>query len=118
MEVTPLVIYPSGTADHVRDFSILSLLIIAAIFLLFLGRYLIEDEKVPYFGTLAFLTVLFSFLLIFTPSSKTLAAMYVIPAVVNNERIQNVGKNALERLELLIKQGVDELREEKSKKDD
>lgn len=118
MEVTPLMIYLIGVADHVRDFSVLSLFIITGIFLVFLVRYLAEDEKVPYLGTLTFSAALFSSLLIFTPSSKTLAAMYVIPAVVNNEQIQNISKNGLESLELLTKQWVDELREEKSKKED
>ena len=118
MEVTPLMIYFIGIADHVRDFSVVFLFIFTGIFLVFLTRYLVEDKKVPCFGTLAFSTVLFSFLSIFTPSSKTLAAMYVIPAVVNNAQIQNIGKNGLESLELLTKQWVDELREGKSKKDD
>ena len=118
MEVTPLMIYLIGVADHVRVFFVLSLLIIAGTFLLFLARYLVEDKKVPCFGTLAFLTALFSSLIIFTPSSKTLAAMYVIPAVVNNEQIQNIGKNGIESLELLTMQWVGELRKEKSKKDD
>ena len=118
MEVTPLMIYLICIVDHVRVFFVVSLFIIVGIFLLFLARYLVEDKKVPCFGTLAFLTGLLSLILIFTPSSKTLAAMYVIPAVVNNEQIQNIGKNGLESLELLTKQWVDELREEKSKKDD
>ena len=118
MEVTPMMIYLISIADHVRDFSLVSLFIISFIFLLFLARYLTDDKKVPCLGTLAFLTGLLSLILIFTPSSKNLAAMYVIPAVVNNEQIQNIGKNGLESLELLTKQWVDELREEKSKKDD
>ena len=118
MEVTPLMIYLIGIVDHVRDFSVLFLFIFTGIFLAFLIRYLADGDKIPHLGTLAFLTVLFSFILIFTPSSKTLAAMYVIPAVVNNEQIQNIGKNGLESLELLTKQWVDELREGKSKKDD
>ena len=113
MEVTPMMIYLIGMADHVRVFFVVSMFIIAGIFLLFLARYLVEDKKVPCFGTLAFSAVLFSFLSIFTPSSKTLASMYVIPAVVNNEQIQNIGKNGLKSLELLTKQWVDELREEK-----
>ena len=118
MEVSPLMIYLIGVADHVREFSVVSMFIISGIFLVFLARYLVEDKKVPCFGTLASLTVLFSSLIIFTPSSKTLAAMYVIPAVVNNEQIQNIGKNGIESLELLTKQWVYELRKEKSKKDD
>ena len=118
MEVTPMMIYLIGIADHVRDFSVLFLFIFTGIFLVFLIRYLVDGDKIPHLGTLAFLTGLLSLILIFTPSSKTLAAMYVIPAVVNNEQIQNIGKNGLESLELLTKQWVDELREGKSKKDD
>lgn len=113
MEVTPMMIYLIGIADHVRDFSVLFLFIFTGIFLVFLIRYLVDGDKIPYLRTLAFLIVLFSSLLIFTPSSKTLAAMYVIPAVVNNEQIKNIGKNGLESLELLTKQWVDELRKEK-----
>lgn len=118
MEVTPLMIYLICVADHLREFSVVSLFIIVGIFLLFLARYLVDGDKIPHLGTLAFLTGLLSLILIFTPSSKTLAAMYVIPAVVNNERIQSISKNGLESLELLTKQWVDELREGKSKKDD
>lgn len=45
-------------------------------------------------GFLAFTT----FLTIITPSSKTLAAMYIIPAVVNNVQIQEIGANSLDGL--------------------
>lgn len=41
---------------------------------------------------------------IFTPSSKTLAAMKVLPAIVNNLRIQGVAENALELTERFLKQ--------------
>ena len=118
MEVTPMMIYLIGVAGNVRAFSVVSLLIIIAIFLVFLARYLADGDKIPHLGTLIFSAALFSSLLIFIPNSKTLAAMYVIPAVVNNEQIQNISKNGLESLDLLTKQWVDELREEKSKKDD
>ena len=118
MEVTPLMIYLICIADHLREFSLVSLFIIVGIFLLFLARYLVDGDKIPHLGTLIFSAALFSSLLIFIPNSKTLAAMYVIPAVVNNEQIQNISKNGLESLELLTKQWVDELREEKSKNDD
>lgn len=117
MEVTPLMIYFIGVADNAREFSVASLLIIMAIFLVFLARYLADGDKIPHLGTLIFTAALFSSILIFIPNSKTLASMYVIPAVVNNEQIQNIGKNGLESLELLTKQWVDELREGKSKKD-
>lgn len=40
---------------------------------------------------------------VFIPSSKTIAAMYVLPAIVNNEHIQNATGNTLEFLEKLTK---------------
>ena len=40
----------------------------------------------------------------FVPSSKTIAAMYVLPAIINNEHIQNSTGNALEALENLTKE--------------
>ena len=43
-------------------------------------------------------------LAVFIPSSKTIAAMYVLPAIVNNEHIQNSTGNALEALENLTKE--------------
>lgn len=41
---------------------------------------------------------------ILTPSSKTLAAMKVLPAIVNNQQIQGVAENALELTERFLKQ--------------
>ena len=43
-------------------------------------------------------------LAIFIPSSKTIASMYVLPAIINNEHIQNSTGNALEALENLTKE--------------
>lgn len=119
MEVTPLMIYAidiSGTVKLVSKIVLVSSLIASII----LGILAVDEEfarraikviVVPVILISALLTV-------FIPESKTLAAMYVVPAVVNNEQIQNIGKNGLESLELLTKQWVDELREGKSKKDD
>lgn len=118
MEITPLMIYFIGIVDHVRDFSVISLLLLFAIFLIFFARFVVDGDKIPYLRAITFSAIILSFLLILVPNSKTLGAMYVIPAVVNNEKIQSISKNGLESLELLTKQWVDELREEKSKKDD
>lgn len=49
----------------------------------------------------------------FTPSSKTVGAMYVIPAIVNNERIQNITGNGLEVLEKLTKEWVESFSDKK-----
>lgn len=113
MEVTPLMIYAidiSGTVKFVSKMVLLLSLIASII----LGVLAVDEEfarraikviVVPVIIISALLTV-------FIPESKTLASMYVIPAVVNNEQIQNIGKNGLESLELLTKQWVDELRKD------
>ena len=72
--VTVLLIYCSRNCDSVG----------LTLFLLFCG--------------LAFFTAY-----IFTPSSKTLAAMKVLPAIVNNLHIQGVAENALELTERFLK---------------
>lgn len=55
----------------------------------------------------------------FVPSSKTIAAMYVVPTIVNNEKIQNITGNGLELLEKYTKQWLDEMTDKKkeNKKD-
>ena len=55
---------------------------------------------------------------IFIPSSKTLASMIMIPAVVNNEQVQNIGKNSLTVLEELTKQWVIDITLDSNKESD
>jgi len=44
---------------------------------------------------------------VFIPSSKTLAAMKILPAIVNNQRIQGVAENALELTERFLKEHLE-----------
>ena len=53
----------------------------------------------------------------FIPSSKTIAAMYLIPAIVNNEHIQNSTSNALKMLEGLTKEWLEDFIKKEPKKD-
>lgn len=118
MEVTQLMIYAVGIIDNLRE--VFGVTIVAIIGVQLLIEIMIEDAGVSkwFLKHIAIpLSVVSALFLIFVPNSKTLGAMYVIPAVANNEKIQNIGKNGLESLELLTKQWVDELREEKSKED-
>lgn len=39
----------------------------------------------------------------FLPNQKTIAAMIVVPAIVNNENIQNISKNTLQWAEEYVK---------------
>lgn len=53
----------------------------------------------------------------FIPNSKTIAAMYLIPAIVNNEHIQNSTSNALKMLEGLTKEWLEDFIKKEPKKD-
>lgn len=53
--------------------------------------------------------IISTLLAIFIPSSKTLAAMYVLPAIAKDEQLQNFAGNSLKALELLSKQWVKDL---------
>ena len=47
---------------------------------------------------------------VFIPSSKTLAAMKVLPAIVNNQRIQGVAESALELTERFLQDNLETLK--------
>lgn len=116
IELTPTTIYVISTIDEVkRVFGALSLIGSFAIFgLLFarIGTAIIESEETNekfcrWFNPMmpkilgAFICVVL--LNTFLPSQKTIAAMIVVPAIVNNENIQNISKNTLQWAEEYIK---------------
>lgn len=119
VEVTPLMIYLVDMSETVKYIS-LGVFLVSLMALIILGILAVdEDVALQAIKVVVVPVIIVSALLaVFIPDSKTLAAMYVIPAVVNNERIQNISKNGLESLDLLTKQWVDELRDGKTKKDD
>ena len=55
-------------------------------------------------------------IIIFTPSSQTAAAMYLVPKVVNNEDVQAIGENGLKALRELSGQWAEELVNKKKEK--
>jgi len=67
-----------------------------------------ENKKVGKYASIAFLLsvmglVFFSVVTVFLPSTKQMAAIYVIPAIVNNEKVQNIGSKTLDISEDLLK---------------
>lgn len=116
MEVTPLIVYAIDLSGTVKFMSTI-IFFLSLLALTILGIVALdEDEARRAIRTIvAPIIVISALLAIFVPESKTLASMYVIPAVVNNEQIQNIGKNGLESLELLTRQWVKELREDGEK---
>lgn len=81
-----------------------------------------DDEKIikklsTYIKRIAVCFICCILINVFTPSSKTIAAMYLIPAIVNNEHIQNSTSNALKMLEELTKEWLEDFIKKESKKD-
>ena len=66
-------------------------------------------------GALSFLIALGLFALV--PNSKTIAAMYLVPAVVNNEHLQNSAGNALGLLEELTKKWLKDMVKQKGERE-
>lgn len=94
MTITPSTIYWIGICDSIgTGFTFIGVVCVLLALLLGAASLDLGGEKGAYIITPIFL--LFSLLsfvaAIFVPSSKTAAAMYVIPAIVNNEKIQAVG---------------------------
>lgn len=112
MEVTPLMIYLITLADNIRG--LLS-------FIFTFGGIL---SAVAFFSSLEFdistevrikwikrvLPALFTCIILFVliPSSKTLAAMYVIPPIVNNESVQELPAEILSFVKEYLKDLKDE----------
>ena len=68
----------------------------------------VENKKVGNYASIAFLLsvmglIFFSAVTVFLPSTKQMAAIYVVPAIVNNERVQNIGNKTLDVSEDLLK---------------
>ena len=66
-----------------------------------------KNKKVGKYASIAFLLsvmglIFFSAVTVFLPSTKQMAAIYVVPAIVNNERVQNIGNKTLDISEDLL----------------
>jgi hypothetical protein len=79
-------------------------LIVMFLFALFLVFMAVDSSSVAIFLFALLLGIFSMTAWVFIPSSKTLAAMKVLPAIVNNQRIQGVAENALELTERFLKQ--------------
>ena len=74
-----------------------------------------NDEHAPKLKSVAVLclliTIVSNIITAFLPTSKVAAAMYVIPAIANNEDAQVISNNSLEVLRKLTTQWLKELQE-------
>lgn len=111
MTISAFDIYLVSLADKIITpasfIACFSLAITILSFIIWFAGYDIASEvkqaKITAKITMA-ITIVCGSIAVFVPSSKTIAAMYVLPAVINNEHIQNSTGNALEALENLTKE--------------
>ena len=92
------VIYFMGVADDVKLFSILAALFTGFLSVIALSMWL-EHEDDAYKKTgkrIASSCIVFVMLGIFLPSSQTIAAIYVIPKIVENKQLSELPNKALE----------------------
>lgn len=123
-EISPLLIYFIGQLDTLIDASssVLGLSLISFGILMMVRSILVcsiydHEDKKRYDDYLQFYNkvikiicpvIVFSFLSsILLPSKSTVAAMVVVPAVVNNEQIQNISKDVLRWAEAYIKKQLE-----------
>lgn len=100
--ITPMQMYWLLKLDDIRAFCafLVGFAILAIVVSLTAYRD-DEDEKVKKTATAGFALGLFSLglfggALTFLPSTKQMAAIYVVPAIVNNEKTQQIGGKTLD----------------------
>lgn len=111
MNVTPSMIYWISAFDNIRNIAlpifVIGMIIGILTTLLYVVSKSLEDEDDcakatagvlgPVLKRLVGPVVAISLaILAFAPSSKTLAAMYIVPAIANNEKVQDVGNRLYE----------------------
>ena len=115
--ISPALIYFIGILDSVSQLFFVIIAISAMIAVAFfmwlatdadMGRMTHEMQRRCFILSLSSF-VIFSILFTFTPSSKLAAAMFIVPAVANNENVQAIGSNSLEALRKLTEQWLREL---------
>lgn len=105
------MIYMMNVCDNI---SIISCIAVIAFMMISFGIgivYLCEStrELMKIFKTSIFFLFISGIIATFVPDGKTIAAMYVVPSIVNNEKVQNVTSNSLELLEKYTKKWLDEI---------
>ncbi|WP_462391135.1 hypothetical protein [Parasutterella excrementihominis] len=117
MELSPLTIYLLSILDSTRDalavvIGILGFLFATSFFLMLPGSPL-EDDRPSLLRRLRILAITFLALLLlrtFIPTQKTMAAMIVVPAVINNVEVQSISKGAIQWADQYVQK---KLKEEK-----
>ena len=105
VEITASDIFWIGAMDKIEIG-----LIVMFLFALLLVFMAADSSSVAVFLFALLLGIFSMTAWVFIPSSKTLAAMKVLPAIVNNQRIQGVADSALELTERFLQDNLETLK--------
>ncbi len=88
------------------------LIIVSVVWWIIIEIRRVEDECTRVDGWFAVISMtllpVLLFGLVFTPSTKEMAAIYLLPKIVNNEKVQNIPDKALQLLNAKLDQWVKE----------
>lgn len=105
VEITASDIYWIGTMDKIS----LGLIFLACLSaLLIICAIQIYSGAMALFGALLGIACTTAF--IFIPSSQTMAAMKVLPAIVNNQRILGISESTVKLTEQFLKENLETLK--------
>lgn len=122
--MTGLEVYLIGILDNIH--AVLGYLIFASVAVIgtvgiavFIGCHDISDIPDGFWKHVKHALLILMFLVVsktLLPDTKLLAAMYIIPAVVNSEKVATMGTNLLETLTALTNKWMKEVIEESNDK--
>lgn len=110
--ITPMQMYWLLKLDDIIGGCVLMCGVLLACMLLsvliFCNANEMENIKVKKYAGISFLLamigiIFFGAVRVFLPSTNQMAAIYMIPAIVNNERVQRIGNKTLDISEDLLK---------------
>ena len=117
MEITAFMIYLISVVDSINMLLTLAGVLcigIMTLIMIFDDQMHIEEKRArTIWKRVAIIAIIIGILRIFTPSSTVLASMYIIPSIVNNEKIQAISNTGLDALYELSKTWLIELKEKK-----
>ena len=113
MEVSAGFIYAISVLENLRLFSVLVFAISLAVTVCSLVSLFFEEEArhKPFAKAGAVCLIVSLLLMTFVPSGKTLAAMYVIPPIVNSAAVQELPSELVD----VAREWLDELRPNRGK---
>ena len=120
--ITPMQMYWLLKLDDIRVLCVLFVAVVIFATIISLGIYNdAKDEGTKKIAIAGFVLGLFCFglfsgALTFLPSTKQMAAIYVVPAIANNEKIQQIGENTLDISNQLLDLTKDYLAEQAKNK--